>query len=275
MHSILPLSAVLLLATSLSAQDTGFVRGQGRTDFALSYNVDTYDEFWVGDTKVADPGVGEVERITYNFYVAHGLTNDLDLVFNAAYADVSSDGAANFDDESDLQDMVIGAKWRAYRRGAGPGELSLFLTPAVKVPMSEYENNAVTAIGDGQVDLRLRGIAHYQVGAFWASLETGFDRRNGAPEDEYPLNVTLGASAGPVTIMPFYSGVSSQGGIDISDVGTLGGFPSTEEEYERWGLRAYGRVNDTFGVTAGWLTTSDGKNTGDVEAFSLGVVFGH
>lgn len=275
MRPILSLSAVLLLASVSSTQDTGFVRGQGRTDCALSYNLDSYDEFWVGDTKVADPGVGEVERATYNLYVAHGLTNDLDLVFSAAYADVSSDGAAGFDDETDLQDMVIGAKWRAWRRGAGPGELSLFLTPAIKVPMSEYENNAVTAIGDGQVDLRLRGIAHYQVGGFWGSIETGFDRRNGAPDDEFPLNLTLGASAGPVTIMPFYSGVSSQGGIDISDVGTLGGFPSTEEEYERWGLRAYGRVNDTFGVTAGWLTTSDGKNTGDVEAFSLGLVFGH
>jgi len=270
----LPLCAAFLLASLASSQDTGFVRGQGRTDYALSYNVDTYDEFWVGDTKVADPGVGEVERLTYNLYIAHGLTNDLDLVFNAAYADVSSDGAAGFDDESDLQDMVIGAKWRAWRGGAGPGEFSFFLTPAFKVPMTEYEDNAVTAIGDGQVDVRLRGIAHYQAGVFWASLETGYDRRNGAPEDEYPLNVTLGASAGPITIMPYYSGVSSQDGIDISDVPAQGGFPSVEEEYERYGVRAYGHLNESFGLTAGWFTTTDGKNTGDVEAFSIGIVFG-
>mgnify|MGYP000913764367 CR=1 FL=1 len=42
-------------------------------------------------------------------------------------------------------------------------------------------------LGDGNVDLRLRGIAQYQVGAFWAALETGYDKRNGAPQDKLEL----------------------------------------------------------------------------------------
>jgi hypothetical protein len=273
MHTVHALSAALLLTPFASAQDTGFLRGKGRTDVALSYATDTYDEFWVGHTKVSDPGVGEIERATVNLYLAHGLTDELDVVFNAAYADVSSDGSAGFSDESDPQDMVLGAKWRCYRRPVGSGEVSLFLTPAVKVPLDDYENNAVTALGDGQVDLRLRGIAHLQVGAWWLSLENGFDRRNGAPDDEYPLNVTLGGNLGPVTLMPFYSGVASQGGIDISDVPALGGFPATEEEYERYGVRAYARWNEHFGLTAGYLETADGQNTGDVSAWSLGLVY--
>lgn len=273
-HSILPLPFFFLASLASAQGDTGFLRGQGRTDVAVSYTLDSYDEFWVGDTKVADPNVGEVERTTYSLYAAHGLTNDLDLVLNASYVEATADGAANFPDEDDLQDLMLGAKWRAWQRGAGPGAFTLFLAPGIKLPMSDYEDNNVTAIGDGQVDLRFRGIAHYQAGGFWASLETGYDLRNGAPDDEIPLHLTLGASAGPVTIMPFYSQISSQGGIDISDVPALGGFPETEEEYQRFGLRAYGKLNERFGLTAGWLTTSDGKNTGDVEAYTIGLVFG-
>jgi hypothetical protein len=273
--SVLTLSAVFGLASLASAQgDTGFLRGEGRSDVALSYSLDWYDEFWVGDTKVSDANVGEVERATYSLYAAYGMSPDVDLVMNAAYVEASSDGAANFDDEEDLQDLVLGAKWRAWERGLGNGALSLFLTPAVKLPMTDYEDNAVTAIGDGQVDLRFRGIAHYQIGAFWGSLESGYDVRNGAPDDEIPVNLTLGGDVGPVTIMPFYSMVASQGGIDISDVPALGGFPATEEEYERYGVRAYAKINDKFGLTAGYLTTSDGKNTGDVDSYNVGIVFG-
>lgn len=263
------------LAPLASAQgDTGFLRGEGRSDVALSYSLDSYDEFWVGDTKVSDPGVGEVERTTYSLYAAYGMSPDIDLVLNAAYVEATSDGAAGFPDEDDLQDLVLGAKWRAWERGAGPGVVSLFLTPAVKLPMTDYEDNAVTAIGDGQVDLRFRGIAHYQIGAFWGSLESGYDVRNGAPDDEVPVNLTLGGDVGPVTLMPFYSMVASQGGIDISDVPALGGFPATEEEYERFGLRAYAKINEKFGLTAGYYSTSDGKNTGDVDAYTFGLVFG-
>lgn len=277
-HTTFSLSLAFVLAslaTLASAQgDTGFVRGAGRADLALSYSLDHYDEFWVGNDKVADPGVGEIERMTYSLYGAYGLTDDIDLVLNAAYVEASSDGAAGFSDEGDLQDLVLGAKWRAWQAGAGPGRLSFFLTPAVKLPMTDYEDNAVTAIGDGQVDLRFRGVFHYQVGAYWASLETGYDRRNGAPDDEIPVHLTLGGNVGPVTIMPFYSLVTSRGGIDIDEVPALGGFPATEEEYERFGLRAFARINETFGLTAGYLTTSDGKNTGDVDAFTFGLVIG-
>lgn len=274
MRTLIALPLIAALATVASAQgDTGFLRGEGHADVALSYGVDTYDHFWVGGTKVSDPGVGEIERQTTNLYAAYGLREDLDLVLNASYVSTMSDGAGGFPDEDDLQDLVLGAKWRAYETGAGPGRLGLFLAPAIKLPMTDYEDNNVTAIGDGQVDLRFRGIAHYQVGTFWASLETGFDKRNGAPDDEIPVNLTLGGNAGPVTIMPFYSKVSSQGGIDISDVPALGGFPAVEEEYTRYGLRAYAPIGESFGLTAGYFSTSDGRNTGDVDAWSLGLVF--
>ena len=268
------LLAALTVTTTASAQgDTGFLRGKGKHDFALSYALDSYDHFWVGDQKVEDPGVGEVERANINFWGAYGLSDDIDLVLNASYVHASSDGMANFPSESDLQDLVLGMKWRACGGACGSGESAFFFAPSIKLPMTDYEDNNVTAIGDGQIDLRFRGIAHYQVGGFWGSLETGYDKRNGAPKDEIPLNVTLGGNLGPVTIMPYYSQVFSRGGIDIDEIGgTQGGFPSLEEEYSRLGLSLYGRIVEGIGVTAGYRTTLDGKNTGDVDSWTIGLV---
>ncbi len=271
-----------MLAGSLAAQgDTGFLRGEGRVDAALSHTLDYYDEFWVGDTKVDGDaaGVGEVERATYSLYAAYGMSDDLDLVLNANYVTAEADGpgaGSGFPDEDDLQDLYLGAKWRAAQTAAGEGEFSFLFAPSVKLPMTDYEDNAVTAIGDGQVDLRFRGIVHYQYRGFWGALESGYDRRNGAPDDEVPINVTLGATVlERVTIMPFFSMINSLGGEDISDVGSPGvGFPDTQEEYERWGVSAYARITPNIGLTGMWRTTSDGMNTGDADAFSVGLVVG-
>ncbi len=271
-RSVVLFLPLLLLGTLPAAQgDTGFLRGKGHFTSALSYTLDYYDEFWVDDKKMSPPEVGEVERETASLYAAYGLRDDLDLVVNANYVEAETDGTVAFEDQEDLQDLYLGAKWRAWSRGTGPGTFSAFLAPSIKLPMTDYEDNDVTAIGDGQVDLRFRAIVHYQWSAFWASLESGYDRRNGAPEDEVPLNLTLaGTIAERVTLMPFFSLVESHGGPNIGQAP----FREVQEEYSRYGLSAYARVAAGFGVTAMWRTTADGKNTGDADTFSLGLVFG-
>jgi len=49
-------------------------------------------------------------------------------------------------------------------------------------------------------------------------------------------------------------------------------FPSNEENIERAGVSLYWRVAERFGLTGTWRTTLDGRNTGDVDACSLGIV---
>lgn len=266
-------AGVAALAVGAQAQgDNGFLRGQGKTDLAISYSHDQYDKFWLGDDKVADPGVGEITREALNLYVAHGLRNDLDLVFSASWVDVESDGAANFDDETQLQDAIGGVKWRVGPESRlGMGSFSFLFAPSVKVPMSHYESNKPTAIGDGQIDYRLRGIAHYRLdNGIFVSLESGFDYRTEQPGNEIPVNLTLGVPVTQyVTVMPFYSQVTSDGNYDIGQ----GDFPGVQEESERWGVSLYARLNERLGLTAGWKTTIDGKNTGDVDGYWFGVVF--
>ena len=104
------------------------------------------------------------------------------------------------------------------------------------------------------------------------SLETGYDRRNGAPDDEFPLHLTAGMTlAERVTVSPFLSWVNSLGGTDIDTPGTS--FPENEEDYLRTGLKAYARLGSGLGLSADWHTTLDGRNTGDVDGFSVGLVY--
>lgn len=268
-------SCAAALPAAHAQGESGFLRGKGNLDLSLSYDLDTYDRFWVGDTKVNMDGVGRIKRHAVSLYGAYGLTDGLDVVATGAYVDVTSDGDADFPDEDGLQDATVYLKWRAIEGDVPGGQASLLLTPGIKFPLSSYEDNAVTAIGDGQIDWRARAIAHYQhYTGTWFSLEGGYDIRNGDPKNDTILNATLGIPVGKsFTLMPFYSQVWSAGGIDISDVPAKGPFPAVQEEYQRIGVRAYWEITEHFGLSAGWRDTLDGKNTGDVESFSGGVVW--
>jgi hypothetical protein len=264
--------ASALLATSAAAQgDTGFLRGQGHFTAAYSYTNDSYDQFWLGNDLVSPPQVGKVERETASLYVAYGLTDAIDLVVNANYVEAETSGTDPIEDQDDLQDLYLGAKWRVWSHGDLESAFLVLLAPSIKLPMTDYEDNDVTAIGDDQVDLRMRLIAHYRYQGYFWSIESGYDRRNGPPHDEIPVNLTLGGTFGNVTVMPFYSTFESLGGIDIGE----GTFPATEEEASRVGLAAYARIGTNFGVTGMVRTTLDGMNTGDANAFSLGLVFNY
>jgi len=266
---------MLLVGMSTAAQgETGFLRGKGKTDVVVTYTNDHYRKFWAGNDKMKSAGVGRVTRQSYSLYAAYGLNDQIDLIVKGSYIKSDSSGAGNAPTERDWQDLTLSAKWRLWERTYENGsELSLAALPGIKLPMTDYEDNAITAIGDGQTDLQFRVVGMYRLanGAF-AALESGYDRRNGAPKDEVPINFTIGATVVKgLTLSAFISDVDSLGGTDIGPPGT-NYFPANEEDYTRTGLSAYYRINEYLGLTGTWRTTLDGKNTGDVEGFSAGVV---
>ncbi len=264
---------VVPLAPSASAQgDNGFLRGDGHTDVALTYGQEQFKYFWVGTDRMKDAGIGHVFRESYNLWVAHGLRDDLDVVVAAAIVHAETDkGTTGFRDYSSLGDSTIGVKWRVFDQRLGPGALSILAAPGFKIPLSHYEANAVTALGDGQVDARGRVVAQYgcDCGAYVA-LETGYDLRFSGTPDETPVHLSIGTTLFKnLTIAPFYSYVNSFGHNDIGE----SDFPNVEEDYERAGVNFYLRFNDRVGATLGFKTTLNGRNTGDSWGYSWGFVF--
>lgn len=245
----------------------GFLRQEGHGDVALSFTSESYDEFWVGSTKVSDPGVGKVKTRSTSLWVAYGLTPKLTVVGTVPYVDADSDGLGGFHDEH-LQDLSL---MGLYRIGAfGQGIRHRFVGGlGFRTIASNYEANQPVDTGDGTADALARVVYQIEAGRFYASQQVGFDRRGGDAPDAFPLYTEAGMTWGPVTCTAFYSHLDAKEGTDIGDPGFT--FPSNDDEYERVGAKVYGRVSDFFGVSGMWFTTLDGENVGDTAGFAVGI----
>src|SRR5262245_13257046 len=218
-----------LLASSAGALDiTGFMPGQGGGDLALSYTTEGYDEFWVGDTKVSDPGVGEVDIKSLSFWFDWGFTDDFALVGNVAHVDASSDGLGGFED-SGIQDLSLLLKYRFLNSGPH----SLAAAGGVRTPVSDYEANLPVDLGDGTTDALFRLVYLFNNGPFYFSQQVGYDVRGDDAPDGIPIYTELGFTTGSLTWIGFYSQYTADGGTDIGDPGFT--FPSNKDEYSRVG----------------------------------------
>lgn len=269
MRFLIAAVAIAAIGGSASAQgETGFLRGRGNLDAVVSVNYDSFDEFFLGPSPVAPPITG-VERTIYSLYAAYGVTDNIDLVTTLAWVDAQAD-AENFllSDESGLQNATVGIKARLGKWRLGPGNFSVVASPAVKFPVRDFdsfEDNPINALGHNQVDLRARLIAQYQLDSgSWFAIEGGYDRRNGTPADEIPLNVTLGVNVlDRLTISPFYSLNDSRGETDT-------GLETTGIGFDRYGVGFFLPITDGLGLSGNVRRTDEGRNVSD--GFSFGLV---
>lgn len=261
------LLAALPLTPGLALDINGFMPEAARGDLAVSYTAESWDEFWVGETRVSDPGVGEVETDSLAVWFQWGFTDNFALVANLPYVDTTSDGLAGFED-SGLQDLSVLLKYRFL--SSGPHNLVAGL--GVRTAASDYEGNLPVDIGDDTTDALLRLVYQFQREGFYFSQQVGYDIRGEDAPDGFPLYTELGFTYGRITYSGFYSRLIADGGFDIGDPGFT--FPGLQEEYSRAGLKVYGRITDRVGLSGLYFTTLDGRNTGDASGFSIGVNFG-
>jgi hypothetical protein len=266
---------LLAVAGAAAAQDLdGFSPEPGKGDIALSYSFDSYDEFWVGDTKVSDPGVGEVEANSLSLWWRHGFTERLSVVASLPYVDADGDGLGGFS-ESALQDLTVLGQYRLLTRESGSRRHSFVVGGGFRTPASDYEANSPIDVGDGTTDVLLRAVYLLQAGYFYLSAQTGYDVRGEDAPDGIPLAITgaWGFGGGRTWVSGTYSQYFADGGTDIGDPGFT--FPSNEDESTRIGAKVFSRINDRFGWSVAAFTTLDGRNSGDTTGYSAGLVFSY
>jgi hypothetical protein len=264
--------AGLALGASMAAgfDMNGFLAAKGEGTVALSYTAEGYDEFWVGDVKVSDPGVGEVDTDTMSLWMRYGFTDRLSVVANVPYVDTTSDGLGGFED-SGLQDLSAALLFRALEGGAGARH-RLVLGGGVRAPLSDYEANLPVDLGDGTTDVLLRAVYQLESGGFYFSQQVGYDVRGDDAPDGFPLYTEAGYSWPRVTVNAFYLNYIADGGTDIGDPGFT--FPSNQDETERFGAKVFGRFTDRLGGQVMAFQTLDGRNSGDTSGLSVGFTFG-
>ncbi|MGH9750301.1 MAG: hypothetical protein ACRD6R_10295 [Candidatus Polarisedimenticolia bacterium] len=248
----------------------GFTRAKGKGDVAFSFTSESYDEFWVGRTKVTDPGLGEVETRSLSVWLAYGLNDRLTLIANLPWVRAEGDGSAGFE-EKDLQDLSLLGQFVLASGGSGARH-ALVGAVGFRIPASGYEANTPVDIGDGSDDWLFRLVYQLRHRGFYLSQQIGVDLRSGDTPDGFPLYTEIGATWGKVTLTAFYQRLESEEGTDIGDPGFT--FPSNQDEFERTGAKVYWRLHDRIGVAlAGWNTLG-GRNTGDSTGASFGFNFG-
>lgn len=263
------LAAILLPATAAAGDLNGFLRERGHGDVALSYTAEGYERFWVGDMKVKDPGVGDVDTKSLSLWFAYGLTDRLTVVADIPYIHTKGDGLGEFE-ESDWQDLTLVLMGRI--ASVGERVRSEFIGAAgIRSDPFGYEANSPVDVGDGTDDWLFRFVYQLRFRGFYFSQQIGYDLRDDDAPDGLPFYSEVGQTWGPVTASGFYSRYIANGGTDIGDPGFT--FPSNGDEYERIGVKVYGRVVDHFGLSAAWFGTLDGRNTGDTSGVSGGVVY--
>ena len=262
---------VLLAPAAAGALDiNGFFPAAGSGAVALSATSESYDEFWVGTTKVSDPGVGEVEIRSLTLWLTWGLSDRLALIVNLPHVDADSDGLGGFGD-SGLQDLTLLAKYQFAASETSGGRHRFLGAAGVRTPASSYEGNLPVDLGDATTDALLRFVYQFERGGFYFSQQVGYDVRGDDAPDGFPLATELGYTHRRVTYTALVSLYSADGGTDIGDPGFT--FPSNRDEYLRVGAKVYGRFTERLGGTLGAFTTLDGRNSGDLSGAFGGVVW--
>ena len=269
---VVALAGLVLAPAMAAAMDlNGFLPAAGEGTVALSFTTEGYDEFWVGETKVSDPGVGEVETDSFALWMRYGFTDRLAVVANVPYVDATSDGLGGFED-SGLQDLSAMLLFRALD-GGDAARHRLVLGGGVRTPLSDYEANLPVDLGDGTTDFLLRAVYQFESGGgFYFSQQVGYDLRGEDAPDGLPLYTEVGYSWSRVTVNGFYLDYTADGGTDIGDPGFT--FPGNKDETTRLGAKVFARLTESIGAQVSAFQTLDGRNSGDISGVSAGFTFG-
>ena len=255
------------LATPATAQgENGYLRGKGGLVVAIDRSTATFEE------EVTTGNFLDVDRTTHSVYVDYGLRDDLDLIVQPLIKRARPEDLTQGLGEEELTDLNLGLKWRAWKRDVGRGELHFLLAPGIQTPLRNYETEGTFALGSGHTDYKARGIAHYHLrtGEFWASVEAGYDFRSSEPPDVLVIRAQLGFNLGLAVLQPYYDLFDARGGEDDP---TAGAVEASGVDYDQYGLKLFVPLERRLGLTLSSYRLDDGRATGSIEGFSIGLVY--
>ena len=296
--TLLVLPALLALAWQTHAQGLlidGFMRGQRKASLAIIGSQDTYDTYYINTTPTKNPNLGTVTTQALTVVGTYGLGYDLDLIVAAPYVRTQA-SAGYFPKQEGFQDVSATLRWEAYDYKFGNTRLSWQFAVGYSIPMQNYVNDALVAIGHGSQNLDGRTILHFKARSFFITGQFGYIRRGQVSLDRQvnyydpsQLNPYGGAKVNvpDVTELIVRAGfVSKVLNVDVwgqrqtpynagTNIGPGIPFPTNAIGFTRVGATAYVRLLKQFGLVAGYTTTLDGRNIGKNTQINGGVIIGH
>ncbi len=273
----------------------GFMRGQRKGSLAIIGSQETYDTYYVNRTETQNPNIGTVTTQALTLVGTYGLGYDLDLILSAPY--IRTEASAGYSPKQEsLQDASATLRWEAFDYKFGTSRLSWQFAVGYSVPMQNYVNDALVVIGRGSKNLDGRTLLHFKSRSFFLTGQYGYIRR-GQVSLDHIVNTydpgQLNPNSGSKVNVPDVTELIIRGGyvnkwlnIDVwgqrqsphstgTNIGPGIPFPTNAVGFTRVGATAYIRLLKQFGLTAGYGTTLDGRNTGKSTQINGGLVIGH
>lgn len=278
------LLVLLCSTTRLAAQGVldGFMRGKGNIVTALSYSNESYDTYFVGDTKTQNPNLGTIKTNSLGIFVSGGVTDYLDVIVSAPY--ISAKATQGFiSDQDGFQDISLFVKGRFLNRSFDNGAtLSLMAAGGISTPLSDYIADSPVSIGNQSTQLDGRLIAQYRFSqGIFIAAQTGYIKRGNVDldrglevsvPDAWDYILRTGGSYKKWYADAWLQHQNSRNGTNI---GPGVPFPSNDIDFTRIGFTLYHPIPkfENFGIAVGGGFTLSGTNIGKSDRFSASLIY--
>lgn len=272
----------------------GFMRGQRKASLAVVGSQETYDSYYVGKTEIRNPNIGTVTTQALTLVGTYGLGYDLDLIVAVPY--VRTEASAGYSPKQEgFQDLSAALRWEAYDYKFGKLRVSWQFALGYSLPLQNYVNDALVAIGRGSRNFDARTLLHFKTGKFFLTGQYGYIRRGQVTLD-HVVNTydpsQLNPASGSTVNSPDVTDMSIRTGIltkpfaadvwiqrqtpynDGTDIGPGIPFPTNAVGFTKAGASAYLRLIGKLGLTAGYSTTLSGRNIGKSTRITGGLIIG-
>lgn len=268
---------------------SGFYPEKGKLTIAPGFSFKSYDEFYRGkELSDGNPaGLGKITSSIFSIYSEYGINEWLSATLTLPYINTQStdniaDPILNTDKVDGLQDLGVVIKSRIFQHNS-TSKLSLGVIGGLTFPVSDYKGEGVLSIGNEAKTISGAAIFQYTTSLnIFAELQMGYSIRSSTDfdiPDASIYRIKLGYYNKYFYIHSALDIQNSLSGLDIGtpefvDAGGAAILPETEVDYLDLGLNLYIPIyNNSFGISANYTKTIDGRNYGNQSLYGFGIVY--
>jgi len=256
------LISFLVIAAVCNSQGLidGFFKGQNHGTVAVSASYQSSTQYWAGDSLINfnrnQPNAG--------LFGTYGIIDGLDVVASIPFVNLAP------------QDASLFAKWRAFQRTSERGgKFTLGIAAGMSVPMSNYNTESSTAIGQRATIVEPRVFLQYHFpNRFFIQAQAGYTYAFDPVPSGIPASIKLGYTHDKWYADVWFDLRDSETGKDYTGTGDRkpNSFRELEVDYQRIGATFYKPFSDKFGLSLGLDHTLSGRNMFKSTGVNLGFI---
>ena len=234
----------------------GFFKPKGDLDVALSGAYSSSSEYFAGTSPIAY----KRNQSIIGIYGVYGLSDKWNCVVSLPFINAK------------FQDLALFVKYKLLYKEGEKGNLTLAPAFGLTFPVSNYNTESGQAIGQKAFTLQPKLVAQFKsVQNLFLQVQTGYNYTINPVPSSYSVSAKVGFIYKKWYFDIWYDYQMGIGGKNYGSA-NLDSFRELGVSYERIGGVIYISLNSKMGAFIGANTILSGRNIGDANSFSAGVV---